>query len=95
MKLPPARGVCVRANVTVKVLAPFPGPSGGDSVSAQMLESSGAGMRLRLQFPVTCGYSVEISTGDDPVLGTVCSCVPENGVYVIGVRVARDHALAS
>lgn len=95
MERPAARGVCVRANVTVKVIAPFPGPSGGNFVSAQLLRSAGTGMRLRLRFPVTCGYSVEISDGDDSVLGTVCSCVPENGAYVIGVRVAHDRALAS
>ena len=89
-----ARGVCASADVTVKVLEPFPGPSGGTSVSAQMLKSAGAGMSLRLKFPVMCGYSVEISNGDDPVLGTVCSCVPESGAYVIGVRVAHDHMLA-
>ena len=89
------RGVCVRADVTVKVLTAFPGPSGGNSVCAQLIKSSGAGMRLRLQFPVTSGSIVQISDGDEPVVGTVCSCVPDGGTYVIGVRLSHDHALAS
>jgi hypothetical protein len=88
------RGVCVRTKVTVKVVTAFPGPSGGNSVNAQLIKSSGAGMRLRLQFPVTSGSLVQISDGDDPVVGTVCSCVSESGTYVIGVRVSHDHALA-
>ena len=90
-----SRGVCVRANVTVKVLAAFPGPSGGNSVSARLIQWSGNGMRLRLQFPVACGASVAISDGDDSVLGTVCSCIPDNGAYVIGVLLSHDRALAS
>lgn len=51
-------------------------------------------MRLHLQVPVTCGSTVEISDGDDPVLGTVCSCAPDGETYVIGVRVTHDQVLA-
>lgn len=83
------------ASFTVKVLATFPGPSGGNSVSADLVKSSGTGMRIRLQFPVTCGAPVEISDGDGPLLGTVCSCVPDGGAYVIGVLLSHDRALVS
>jgi len=57
-------------------------------------------MRLRMQFPVACGAPVEITDSDAMVAGTVCSCVPENGAYLIGVRLskhveaAHGHAVA-
>lgn len=87
------RALCTRSSVTVKVLAAFPGPSRGDAVAAQVIRSSGNSLRLRLQFPISCGASIEVSDGDQPLLGAVCSCAPDNGAYLIGVRL-MDCAVA-
>ena len=81
------RRFVVSKNVTLKVLAAFPGPSRGHSVNASVINFSGNGMRLRMQFPVACGASVEIADQTTLILGTVCSCIPQDDAHLIGVRI--------
>lgn len=83
------RRYTISKSVKIKVLAAFPGPSQGQSVPASTIDFSGNGMRLRLHVPVPCGVSVEISDKNTLILGSVCSCTPENDVYVIGVRILQ------
>jgi hypothetical protein len=77
----------VNKSVSVRVLAAFPGPSRGQSVDASIIDFSGNGMRLRLQYPVPCGASVEIMDKHNVIRGTACHCAPQDAAYIVGVRI--------
>jgi hypothetical protein len=77
----------VSKRVSVRVLAAFPGPSLGQSVDASIIDFSGNGMRLRLQYPVPLGASVEIMDKNNIIHGTACHCAPQDVAYIVGVRI--------
>jgi hypothetical protein len=77
----------VNKTVSVRVLAAYPGPSLGESVDASIVDFSGNGMRLRLQYSVPCGASVEIMDKNNLIRGTACHCAPQDTAYILGVRI--------
>ena len=77
----------VNKSVSIRVLAASPGTSLGHLVDASIIDFSGNGMRLRLQYPVPCGASVEIIDKDTIILGTACHCAPQDAAYLVGVRI--------
>jgi hypothetical protein len=83
------RRFAVNKNVQLQVLGRHPGPAGGKSVDASIVNLSGNGMRLHMQFPVACGASVEITDKDTIIVGTVCSCMPQDAIYSIGIRIEQ------
>jgi hypothetical protein len=75
--------------VKVKVLGWPPGPT----MSGQVLDVSGSGMRLQVPLPVACGVPVEIDASETVSLGEVCRCSPVNDHYEIGLQLS--HTLSS
>ena len=62
-------------------------PARGQSVDASIIDFSGNGMRLRLQYPVPLGASVEIMDKNNIIHGTACHCAPQDVAYIVGVRI--------
>lgn len=83
------RRFAVSRNVELRVLEKRPDRLRTDSIHALILNLSGNGMRLQSQFPVACGASVEVIDNDTIITGTVCSCMPHENAYSIGVRIVQ------
>ena len=83
------RRFAVSKNVKLQVLERYPGATNGNPVDVSLLNLSGNGMRLHSQFPVACGASVEIIDNDTIIVGTVCSCMPHEKAYSIGVQIVQ------
>ena len=56
-------------------------------MDASIIDFSGNGMRLRLQYPVPFGASVEIMDKNNVIRGTACHCAPQGAAYIVGVRI--------
>lgn len=83
------RRFAVSRNVELRVLERRPDRFLADSAQASILNLSGNGMRLQTQFPIACGASVEVVDNDTIIIGTVCSCMPHENAYSIGVRIVQ------
>jgi len=82
----------VSKTVSLRVLAAFPGPSLGQLVDASIIDFSGNGMRVCLRYPVPCGAKIQILDQDTMIVGTACHCAPQDGAYVLGIRIL-EYAL--
>lgn len=76
------------------MLADGPLAGQGLSTSAEILDVSGSGIRLRLARPMPCGMPVEIDAGDTMALGEICRCEPEmpaspHGPFIAGVQISQ------
>ena len=83
------RRFAVNKSVELQVFDACPGPTHGKRVNATVINLSGNGVRLHLQFPVGCGATVEITDKNTIIIGTVCNCTPQDDAYSIGVRILQ------
>jgi PilZ domain len=77
----------VSKTVSLRVLAAAPGPSLGKLIDASIIDFSGNGMRVCLQYSVPCGVPVEIMDKDTVIIGTICHCARQDDAFVVGIRI--------
>lgn len=71
------------------------GPVARPVMQAQVLDASGAGLRLRVPSMIPSGSPVKVDAEDMLLLGEVTRCEPEQGAYIVGLHLSHSlEALA-